>query len=101
MSDEELAKKIGVKTSDVRIVLNRLHTCGLFSYTRIRDKDSGWYSYIWKMSEEKLREFVAGEKSVNDEEGVGVESEGYLEKNLVNASQETQQKDFVRKPRLF
>lgn len=60
MSDEELAKKTGIKASDVRVVLNRLHSHGLFSYTRVRDKDSGWYSYIWKMSEAKLQEF--GEK---------------------------------------
>ncbi|MCX6773081.1 MAG: hypothetical protein NTV88_04930 [Candidatus Micrarchaeota archaeon] len=57
MSDEELSKKTGIKASDVRVVLNRLHSHGLFSYTRVRDKDSGWYSYIWKMSEEKLNEF--------------------------------------------
>lgn len=57
MSDEELAKKTGIKASDVRVVLNRLHSQGLFSYTRVRDRDSGWYSYIWKMSEGKLKEF--------------------------------------------
>ena len=50
MSDEELAKKTGIKASDVRVVLNRLHNYGFFSYTRVRDRDSGWYSYIWKMS---------------------------------------------------
>jgi len=56
MSDEELARKTGVKASDVRVVLNRLHNHGLFSYTRVRDRDSGWYSYIWKMSEGRLKE---------------------------------------------
>ncbi|VVB99321.1 Transcription factor E [uncultured archaeon] len=61
MSDEELARKTGIKASDVRVVLNRLHSEGLFSYTRVRDRDSGWYSYIWKMSEEKLREFTPAE----------------------------------------
>jgi transcription initiation factor TFIIE subunit alpha len=57
MSDEELARSTNIKASDVRVVLNRLHSHGLFSYTRVRDRDSGWYSYIWKMSEDKLREF--------------------------------------------
>ena len=71
MSDEELAKKTGIKASDVRVVLNRLHSQGLFSYTRVRDRDSGWYSYIWKMSEGRLKDFgekfaspVGGEKTV-------------------------------------
>jgi transcription initiation factor TFIIE subunit alpha len=57
MSDEELARSINIKASDVRVVLNRLHSYGLFSYTRVRDRDSGWYSYIWRMSEDKLQEF--------------------------------------------
>lgn len=72
MSDEELAKKTGIKSSDVRVVLNRLHSQGLFSYTRVRDKDSGWYSYIWKMSEGKLREF--GEKFSRPQEQGGAEA---------------------------
>jgi len=58
MSDEELARKANIKASDARVVLNRLHSHGLFSYTRVRDRDSGWYSYIWKMSEDRLKEFA-------------------------------------------
>ena len=61
MSDEDLSRKTGIKASDVRVVLNRLHNYGLFSYTRTRDKDSGWYSYIWKMSMERLTEYFGGE----------------------------------------
>ena len=79
MSDEELAKKTGIKASDVRVVLNRLHSHGLFSYTRVRDKDSGWYSYIWKMSEGKLKEF--GEKYGQEHEPeavVALEGETYV-----------------------
>jgi TFIIE alpha subunit len=86
MSDEELARKTGVKTSDVRVVLNRLHSCGLFTYTRVRDRESGWYSYIWKMSEGRLKDFADGAQpdAVNVDEGQGeAESDRYLEKNLV------------------
>ena len=57
MTDEELARKTSMKASDVRVVLNRLHNLGLFAYTRMRDKDSGWYSYIWTLNEGKLKEF--------------------------------------------
>ena len=56
MSDDELAKKTGIKPSEVRVVLNRLHSKGVFAYTRVRDRDSGWYSYIWKMDEGRLRD---------------------------------------------
>ena len=82
MSDEELARKTGIKASDVRVVLNRLHNHGLFSYTRVRDKDSGWYSYIWKMSENKLRGFGGFVEQVVGEETPGVvEGEDYVRKN--------------------
>ena len=60
MSDEELAHKTMIKASDVRVVLNRLHNQGLFTYTRVRDKDSGWYTYIWKLRDDRLKVF-AGE----------------------------------------
>ena len=86
MSDEELARKTGVKTSDVRVVLNRLHSCGLFTYTRVRDRESGWYSYIWKMSEGKLKMFAdeLGQVGMEFSEGESsVEGESYLQKNMV------------------
>ena len=56
MSDDELAKKTGIKPSEVRVVLNRLHNKGVFAYTRVRDRDSGWYSYIWKLDEGRLKD---------------------------------------------
>lgn len=78
MTDEELARKTGMKASDVRVVLNRLHNLGLFFYTRMRDKDSGWYSYIWKMNEGKLKEFSGSIESGEQEESAKLaEKEGY------------------------
>jgi transcription initiation factor TFIIE subunit alpha len=50
LSDEDLANACRIKLSEVRAVLNKLHSLGLTSYERTRDKDSGWYSYIWRMS---------------------------------------------------
>jgi TFIIE alpha subunit len=93
MSDEELARKTGIKASDVRVVLNRLHSIGLFSYTRVRDRDSGWYSYIWRMSEGRLREFAGeaaqpGTDSGQKEETI--EGEDYLKKNIVHGAGEAQ-----------
>ncbi len=58
MSDEEIAKKTKLRTSDVRVVLNKLHSCGLVSYSRSRDKNSGWYSYVWKMNNERARGII-------------------------------------------
>ncbi len=71
MSDEEIAKKTKIRSSDVRVVLNKLHSYGLASYTRSRDKNSGWYSYVWRLNNEhasalveKMREqMAAGEQT--------------------------------------
>lgn len=88
MSDEELARKTGIKASDVRVVLNRLHSCGLFSYTRVRDRDSGWYSYIWKMSEGKLRDFInVNESAPIQGRGEFAEADDYLKNNAVQPAQ--------------
>ena len=75
MSDDELAKKTGIKPSEVRVVLNRLHNKGVFAYTRVRDRDSGWYSYIWKMDEERLKD-VGGATAV-EETTQAISKEGY------------------------
>jgi transcription initiation factor TFIIE subunit alpha len=88
MSDEELAKKIGVRASDVRIVLNRLHSCGLFAYTRLKDKNSGWYTYIWKLNEEKLQEFSEEfsedtQEKLEGERVENIDEEDYIKKNYL------------------
>ena len=75
MSDDELAKKTGIKPSEVRVVLNRLHNRGVFAYTRVRDKDSGWYSYIWKMDEGRLKD--VGGAVVVEETTQAAGKEGY------------------------
>lgn len=98
MSDEELARKTGIKASDVRVVLNRLHSCGLFSYTRVRDRDSGWYSYIWKMSEGRLRDFVSINETLPVEEKEEfAEAEDYLKKNITLPPQAAQAPSFERR----
>jgi len=76
MSDDELAKKTGIKPSEVRVVLNRLHNRGVFAYTRVRDKDSGWYSYIWKMDEGRLKD--VGGALVIEEAAQIMGKEGYM-----------------------
>jgi len=58
LSDEELAKKAKMKVSDVRIVLNKLHNMGMAQYARSRDKDSGWYSYVWHIDEGKEKDIL-------------------------------------------
>lgn len=58
MSDEDIAKKIKIRASDVRVVLNKLHSFGLASYSRSRDKNSGWYSYVWRLNNERIPQLL-------------------------------------------
>lgn len=52
-SDDEIAKKLKLKISDVRATLNRLHSEGLVNYIREKDSETGWYSYSWSL--DKIR----------------------------------------------
>lgn len=52
-TDEEISKETGIKINTVRRVLYRMYDNRLASYRRIRDKETGWYIYYWKMELEK------------------------------------------------
>lgn len=58
INDEELAKRLKLKVSDVRATLNKLHSDGLVSYSREKDNESGWYSYHWRVNSEKIEKWV-------------------------------------------
>jgi len=58
-SDEELSKNLSLRISDVRATLNRLHNEGLVKYARMKDTETGWYSYLWTLNKEKIVEWVA------------------------------------------
>lgn len=57
-SDEELAKKLKLKISDVRATLNKLHNEGIVNYYRKRDGESGWYSYSWSLNMERMKNWI-------------------------------------------
>jgi len=58
LSDEEIAKMLKLKISDVRAALNVLHSEGLVMYTRYKDNDTGWYSYSWWLNKERIFKWV-------------------------------------------
>ncbi len=77
MTDEDLARKCKTKLSDVRAVLNKLHTTGLVDYSRDKDPQSGWYSYNWKINDKSASLLLEstvnkfGETTVdNSQEGI-------------------------------
>lgn len=59
LSDEDLAKRLQLKISDVRATLNRLHNEGLVYYNRQKDSESGWYSYSWILHKTKFEAWAS------------------------------------------
>jgi len=57
-SDEQLAKDLTLRISDVRATLNRLHNEGLVQYAREKDSETGWYSYSWSLNMERIVRWV-------------------------------------------
>lgn len=57
-SDEDLAKKLKLKISDVRATLNKLHSEGLVNYIRDKDSETGWYSYSWSLNRNRIENWV-------------------------------------------
>lgn len=62
MTDQKLAEKLKIRANTVRRILNELHTKGILTYRKEREK-SGWYNYIWRMNHDQLPDFIAEEQS--------------------------------------
>ncbi|MEM3499799.1 MAG: hypothetical protein QXI17_04015 [Candidatus Bilamarchaeaceae archaeon] len=58
LSDEDIAKRLKIKISDVRAALNILHSEGIVMYNRYKDNDTGWYSYSWYLNKNKIFQWV-------------------------------------------
>lgn len=56
--DEELANGLKIKETIVRTLLNDLHAEGLVSYERSKNKKTGWYTYMWKKRDEKIKGYI-------------------------------------------
>lgn len=65
MKDEEIAEKLGLKVTEIRTTLNRLHYRGIANYSKERDDKSGWYTYKWAIDQGKLIELIITELEEN------------------------------------
>jgi len=71
-SDEQLAKDLTLRISDVRATLNRLHNEGLVQYAREKDSETGWYSYSWSLNMDRIVRWVGDATR----KGTGANAEG-------------------------
>ncbi|MDD5023134.1 MAG: hypothetical protein PHU63_03120 [Candidatus ainarchaeum sp.] len=72
VSDEEIARKLKVKISDIRSTLNRMHGEGFVEYKRRKDGETGWYSYSWSLNKKNIVEWA---KRIDNEKNVIFNSE--------------------------
>jgi len=58
VTDEELAKKMKLKVTEVRTILNRLHYRGVSNYHRKKNTKTGWYSYTWEIKTKRVLDLL-------------------------------------------
>ena len=57
-TDEEISKITHLRITNVRRALYKLYDNRLATYRRIKDKETGWYIYYWKMDLSKAPEVI-------------------------------------------
>ena len=63
-TDEEIATKTDLKLNIVRRILYKLHDNNLASYRRIRDTNTGWFLYYWRIDPKKAQALVSRKKKM-------------------------------------
>jgi len=65
ITDEEIGKKLPLKITEIRTILNRLHYHGIARYQKTRNPKTGWYSYSWDINTKRVAEIIL-ERRVKD-----------------------------------
>ncbi len=58
VTDEEIGKKLPLKITEIRTILNRLHYRGIACYQKTRNNKTGWYSYTWEIRPKRIAELI-------------------------------------------
>jgi len=58
----KLAEKLKMNVKGIRRILYRLYDKKLVSFRKTRDKDRGWYIYIWRLEQDKLTNLLETRK---------------------------------------
>ncbi|MBN2127554.1 MAG: hypothetical protein JW703_04145 [Candidatus Diapherotrites archaeon] len=63
ITDEDILKKVPLKITEIRTILNQLHYRGIVCYQKSKNKKTGWYSYTWEMKPERIAEQILEKKT--------------------------------------
>ncbi|RLG56911.1 MAG: transcription factor E [Hadesarchaea archaeon] len=58
LTDDEVAKRTGMRINLVRRILYDLYDNRVVNYRRVRDENSGWYVYYWQLDPERAMGYV-------------------------------------------
>jgi transcription initiation factor TFIIE subunit alpha len=58
LTDEEIAKKTGLRINLVRRILYDLYENRVVNYRRVRDENTGWYIYYWQFQPDRAIDYV-------------------------------------------
>lgn len=61
--DEEIGKKLPLKITEIRTILNRLHYRGIACYQKTKNNKTGWYSYTWEIKAPRIAELILEQQS--------------------------------------
>lgn len=61
-TDEELVQMLKMKANEVRKILYLLHNYNIAIYRRVRDEETGWYTYFWRINLENIKDLVIRRK---------------------------------------
>ena len=60
--DIEIVAKTGIKLNTVRKILYNLYEHSIVGLRRSRDKDTGWFTFDWRLQPEQIEGFVTNQK---------------------------------------
>ena len=57
-TDEMIGKKLPLKITEIRAILNRLHYRGIACYQKTKNTQTGWYLYTWEIKTQRIAALV-------------------------------------------
>lgn len=61
-TEEELVKSTGVKLTEVRKILFKLHNFSIVSSETVQDKNTGWMTFYWVLQKDQLKSLIRTQK---------------------------------------
>lgn len=62
VTDDEIANRTGIRLNLVRKILYKLYDHSLVSLRRVRDPETGWFTFHWRLQLDQLEGFIISQK---------------------------------------